>query len=264
MDAKATWAVFRFELSRALTTVRMLFWVAMVCFPPLLVTLTQLQTDNQPDLPDTVVTIFLLVPEVVCLMGLLLWATPAIHAELEGKTWSYLAVRPGGKGSVLLGKYLAAVAWTMPAALLSLVICLGLAPAIENKLNVGSVMTALVLLSCFTYGALYTLFSTLFLRRAMMVAVGYTFISEVLVGMVPAIVNQFTVQYHLRCLMGLWIRFDRLPISFRPVFGLTRSGTPESGPWWQHVLLLLGATAVLLTLAVTVLRRRELVTADDT
>ncbi len=48
---------------------------------------------------------------------------PLVHAELEGRTWIYLAVRPRGRVSVLLGKYLTAVAWTTLAGWTSTTIC---------------------------------------------------------------------------------------------------------------------------------------------
>ncbi len=39
---------------------------------------------------------FVLLPQVVTVLGLLLWATPVVHSELEGQTWVYAVVRPGG------------------------------------------------------------------------------------------------------------------------------------------------------------------------
>ena len=63
---------------------------------------------DERKVPDTVwgLILFGLIPEVITLFGLLLWVTPVVQAELEGRTWIYLAVRPRGRVSMLLGKYL--------------------------------------------------------------------------------------------------------------------------------------------------------------
>jgi ABC-type transport system involved in multi-copper enzyme maturation permease subunit len=76
-----------------------------------------------------------LIPQVVCLLGLLLWATPNVHSELEGRTWIYLAVRPDGKAMVLLGKYLTAVAWSASACLLALTISVIVCSAFQRLDN---------------------------------------------------------------------------------------------------------------------------------
>lgn len=256
MNFSAALAVFRFEFNRTLTPIRAVFWIALACFPPAIVGLIRYHAGSTLDPLAVPFILFVLIPEVVCLMGLLLWATPAIHSELEGRTWSYLAVRSGGKGAVLLGKYFTAVAWTALAAWLALTLSVLIAPRVEHALRLWGVIATLIVLSCLAYGALYVLLGVLFLRRAMVVAVGYTFISEFVVGFVPAIINQLTVQYHLRCLMAEWLQWDVLPPGMEELFFGTASAS-------QHVLILLGATAFLLTAAVLILRRRELVTADE-
>ncbi|MFO7904832.1 MAG: hypothetical protein R6U98_19370, partial [Pirellulaceae bacterium] len=65
-----------------------------------------------------------LIPGVITLLGLLLWVTPLVQSELEGRTWGYLAVHPRGRASLLLGKYLTAIVWTALAGCTSLTICI--------------------------------------------------------------------------------------------------------------------------------------------
>jgi len=255
MDARAILAVFRFEVSRALTPVRLVFAAALACFPPGLVALIRHLAGRPPDAASLAFVLFILIPEVVCLMGLLLWATPAIHAEVEGRTWSYLAVRSAGKGSVLLGKYLAAVAWTAMAAVLSLSLSILVMLPVESVLRIWLVLLTLIVFSCLTYGAIYMLLGVVFLRRAMMVAVGYTFVSELLIAFIPAMINQFTVQFHLRCMLVRWFPMKNMPRDMRILFG--------DAPVGQHMFILLAATVGLLTVAVAILHRRELVRADD-
>jgi F0F1-type ATP synthase assembly protein I len=59
----------------------------------------------------------------------------------------------------------------------------------------------------------------------------------------------------LRNLAAIW-----LPSDYVSGFFLASAGT---APWWQHVLILLGMTAVFLTAAALVLRRRQLITAPE-
>jgi ABC-type transport system involved in multi-copper enzyme maturation permease subunit len=251
---RTAWVVWRFECRRALGVGRLATVAALALFPVGLLGLVQYHGAHLERF-DWAVTLFVLIPEVISLAGLLLWATPVIQAEVEGKTWTYLAVRPGGKVPILLGKYAAAVTWAMLTALLSLSLSIGIvAPA--DKLQEGWLtLAALTVLSCLTYGALYVLIGVIALRRGMIVAVAYTFLFEFLVGMVPAMVNQFTVQYHLRTLLVRWLHMIDGPAGLTTMIG--------AGPPWRHVVILLAATAVLLTMAAAMLRRRELMTAGE-
>ena len=253
MSFRATMAVFRFELLRTLTPIRVVFWIGLACFPPAIVALIRYNAGHLGNPMQQAFPLFVLVPEAVCVMGMFLWATPAIHAELEGRTWSYLAVRSGGKGSVLLGKYLAAVAWTVPAALVGLTLAITILRPHDN-LQLWAVFSVLVVQSSLAYGALYMLFGVIFLRKAMVVAVAYTILVEIVLAFVPAVIRQFAVQFHLRCLLARWMEW-KLPPDAKLLFG--------EAPAWQHVLILLGATVALLTAAVCILRQRELVRADE-
>jgi ABC-type transport system involved in multi-copper enzyme maturation permease subunit len=254
MNPATAWIVFRFEIGRILTLPRLAIGAALAAFPPALVAFIQYQGGRLHQPVAGGVALFMLIPEVVCLMGMLLWATPVIHTELEGKTWAYLAVRPAGKGPILLGKYLAAVAWTAMLALISLTLSVAIIRPEEGTFFTWLALARLVVLSCFAYGAIYVLLGVLFLRRGMLAAVAYTVVFEVLVAFIPAVINQFTVQYHLRCLLIRWMDWPAVPPGFRALFG--------NSPWWQHVLILLGITAAALSVAAAVLRQRELVRGD--
>lgn len=252
---RTTMAVFRFEWRRTQTLGRVIFSLALALFPALLVGIIRFQAgpSESPELPTLV--LFFLIPEVVCLMGLLLWATPVIHCEMEGRTWPYLAVRPCGKGSILIGKYLTAVGWTTLVAWLGLTLSLAALQMGQGALQTWATLAALALLASLTYGALYMLLGVLFLRRALVVAVAYTFLMEFIVSFIPAVVHQITVQYHLRCLLAKWLGWTGLPHHV----GLDEQLFFSTAPAWHHVLVLLGMTAGLLSAAILVLRQRELV-----
>jgi ABC-type transport system involved in multi-copper enzyme maturation permease subunit len=254
---QSAWVVLTFECRRALSVARLATTAVLAGFPVALIWVIQWQGARLEQGPAWLPTIFILVPGVQCLLSMLLWATPAIQSEVEGRTWTYLAVRPGGKFPVVLGKYLAAVVWAVLPALLSLTISLVLIRPHTGLWAAWQTFAPLVVLSCLAYGALYVMLGVLFLRRAMIVAVGYTFFFEFIVGMVPAMVNEFTVQYYLRTLLLRWMPEDlAMPESFRRTF-------VGSGPSWQYVLILLAYAVVLLTAAGLVLRQRQLTTTSE-
>ncbi len=258
MHPAAVWSVFEFECRRALTWRRLLFIAALAMFPVAMVSLVQYQGGHLERNDRAEIALFILIPEVLCVMGLLLLATPAVHGELEGRTWTFLAARPSGRGSILAGKYLAAVAWTVVCAWSSLAICLGILHRDMPVLHLVAPLAALVLLACLAYGALFILMSVLFLQKAMVAAVAYTALMEVVVAWLPAMINHFSIQYHLRTLLVKWMSFSTS--THGPLFDRLFL---SSSPAWQHVAILLGAAAVLLAAATWILRHRELVKADE-
>ncbi len=259
MALRGAVTVLRFELLRTLTASRILGWCVLVMFPVFIVSVVSYYTSRFPDGKDVEpwsVMLFGLIPEVICLLGLLLWATPLVHTELEGRTWIYLAVRPRGRINVLLGKYLAAVMWTASAGWASANLSIAVARP-EMSLRLLWCISALVGLSCLSYGALYCLIGAFFHRRAMVIAVAYTLVFEFLVSLIPAMINKFTIQYRLRCLLVKWMGWDprELPEGFDLLLG------QES--WWVHVLILIGIIIGLLFAGSQVIQRREYATADE-
>ncbi|MHC4398223.1 MAG: ABC transporter permease [Planctomycetota bacterium] len=254
MSLQALAAVFEFEFRRTLSWRRSLFVLALALFPVLLLGLMQLEGASLRGRGMGERMAFILVPEVICVMGLLLWATPCIYSELEEKTWAYIAVRPVGRGTILMGKYLAAVAWTLVTATLSLALCLGIVSGSVDLAPAASGLGALVLISALAYGAVYVLLGVLFPQRAMVTAVAYTALMEGVIAWVPATtINRFSVLHHLRCLL---IKWATVPRGFEETYKSTN-------PAWQHLLILAGLTAAALAVAVFVLRRRQLVIAVE-
>jgi ABC-type transport system involved in multi-copper enzyme maturation permease subunit len=199
---------------------------------------------------------FGLIPEVITLFGLLLWVPPLVHAELEGRTWIYLAVRPRGRVSVLLGKYLTAVAWTTLAGWTSATVCV-LIVRPENGLRLWYTTVALVAIASVSYGAVYSLFGVWLHRRAMVLAVAYTLIFELLVSLIPAVINKFTVQYRLRGLFVTWMDWRSLmPEEAKELF-------LGNEPAWLHVTILLVGVVVVMSVALQLIQRKEYVTASD-
>jgi ABC-type transport system involved in multi-copper enzyme maturation permease subunit len=262
-------AVFAFEWKRALTWSRMLWWLGLALFPMFIMAIIRINAFNVTPVERRMEEswqsvwrglcawlIFALIPMLVSMLGTLLWTTPAISAELERRSWVYLAVRPHGGTAVLLGKYLAAVTWVIPSAILGLSIAVPLAgfATPEDSWRIWWSMTRLVLLSAPAYAAIYLLIGVVLPRRAMVVAVAYTLIFELLISFVPAIINKMTVQYRLRSLAAEWC-----DISFTSSTGSSTTAIWLIGnePAWQHIAVLIALTVTLLVLAVLILRATE-------
>ncbi len=255
-------AVFLFEWKRALTLPRMGWWAVLAAFPVFIVgvirfTLNQeLQRAWTPDELERVRQfwsglLYALVPMLVSMLGTLLWATPAISAELERRSWVYLTVRPNGGIAVLLVKYLAAVTWVIPPALIGLSIAVPLTNSGDGW-RLWWTMLRLVCLSCPAYGAIYLLLGTVLPRRALVLAVAYTLIFELIVAFVPAVINKLTIQYRLRALLVEWCGLD-FPRA-RPSGVLAFIG---DDPAWLHITVLVLLPPILLLASVAILRWSE-------
>ncbi len=256
-------AVFSFEWKRALTLPRKAWWLVLAAFPVFIAGLVRFTAVNHENGPEglwrhlSTWLLFALVPMLVAMLGTLLWTTPAISSELERRSWVYLAVRPHGATAVLLGKYLAAVTWVIPPALVGLTIAVPLTGT-GDSWRVWRALSGLVFLSCPAYAAIYLLLGVIFPRRAMVVAVAYTLVFELVVSFIPAVINKMTVQYRLRALAANWCDLN--------VFNTRESGAMAligTEPPWHHIVTLVCLTFVLVAAAVVVLRAREFSSSAD-
>ncbi len=249
--------VMRFELRRSLTPARIAMWLILVAFPVALIARLHALMPESGMPPEMQImplgaTLYLLVPEVTCLLGLLLWATPAISTEIEGQTWVYLALRQSGRRVVLLGKYLTAVVWTLSAAWVAIALSLLI---IGVEWRMWWVMGALAMLSCVAHGALYVLIGVIFFRRTMATAVLYTLTVEYGVSFVPALINKFTINYRLRGLLAQWMNWEEMRSSAENVFGTEPAGT--------HLLALAAITITMLGISLYRVNRAEYPTQQE-
>lgn len=257
MELGNVWAVFCFEWRRALTIPRIIWWLALTSFPVLIVALLRLTPGTPPPREAWAVLFFALVPMLVTMLGTFLWATPAVSTELERHSWSFLATRPNGNTATILGKYLVAVTWALPAALGGLAIAVAIAQ-LEEKWTLGANVALLTCLSCPAYAAVYLLIGSIFPRRPMVSAVAYTLIFEFVISFVPAMINTLTVQFRLRALFVDWMEF---PIGGRS--GFAAMALVGDSPAWLHVTLLIVYAFVTLLAAVLVVRAKEFSAADE-
>jgi predicted membrane channel-forming protein YqfA (hemolysin III family) len=252
-------AVFLFEWRRALTMPRLAWMVALMAFPPVLLLMIRTAARSDPPLEIAAILVYVLSPCVACMMSVFLWATPVLSAELEGRSWVYLAVRPYGPVAVLLGKYLVSVSWAVPVGLVSA--SLGaIVIGHEHLVQLVTVECGLATLSCLSYSAVFLLIGVILPKRAMVAGIVYAVTFEVAAALIPAAVNLFTIQYRLRCLLVRWMEMDVAAARGNPVF-VSYFGD-ESAAW--HVAVLLGMTAGYLAAAALLLRFREFTSAAET
>jgi ABC-type transport system involved in multi-copper enzyme maturation permease subunit len=257
MNLSSIAAVFFFEWRRAFTWARMAWWLVLALFPGFILGLVRFSLPHGEQASEPwIIMLFALVPMLVSMLGTFLLATPVVSSELERKSWVYLAVRPHGKVNLLLGKYLVAVTWALTAALAGLCVALAIIPR-DEMTRIGGIIARITLLSCPAYAALYLLLGALFPKRSMVIAVAYTLLFELIISFIPAIINTLTVQYRIRTLLYIWSGFNWA--SEGPNF-MEFVGNP---PAWEHVVILLAYTFVLVVAAVGVVRGREFSAAEE-
>jgi ABC-type transport system involved in multi-copper enzyme maturation permease subunit len=245
--------VIRFELTRSFTKGRMAIWGILVAFPVALFVLMD-RTNNAIRIEQWGITLYILIPEMVCLLSLLLWATPSISTEIEGQTWIYLAMRRSGRSMVLIGKYLTAVFWSLSAALLSVTLCLLLVDNVGG-MRLWTVLSILSVLSCFAHAGIFMLIGVFFHRRTMVTAVFYTLAIEYGLSLVPAVANKVTVNYRLRGLLAEWMDWEEARSTAESFFGHEEPHI--------HLFVLFTITVVTLFAAIFALARAEYPTQQD-
>lgn len=240
-----TLGVFRYELMRSLTPLRIMLWVGLMLFPVILVSfirfvMIQAGASSDDFLALTIV-LFILLPEVITILCMLLWATPIVNAELESQTWVYSVVRPKARWALISGKYLVAVTWTASCTSLSATFAVPIV-GMSGAFKVWITLSCLCWLSAICYGALFMLIGTLIQRRAMVVAFGYTILVEFILATIPAVINRFTISFRLWSI--LYNSIDIPPQLLDSNFMIQDSST------MGNVAVLLAASAFLLSVAI--------------
>lgn len=210
--------IFRLQLGQILGG-RMKWLMALCLALPVLLTfaavsaggLDELQSEIESDsAPEDEITItlqtisaiylFLLYPQVICLLLAMFYGTSVLGHELDGKTLTYLFTRPLPRWRFVVGKYLAIItALSIPTSISLFVSWLILGAHGSVALFVSLLIATLGALAA--YNAIFVLFGFLVPRRAMIVALLYGIVFEFILSFVPALVNEFTVTYYLRSIV---------------------------------------------------------------
>lgn len=254
-------ATVQFDFRRSLTLGRLSVFLVLSLFPPAIVAINLAGPGLEVEAAPVVIGVTVM---LVGLLAELLWATPIVYGELEGKTWIFLAVRPRGIVAMLLGKYLVAVIWTLAVCGVSLALSILIAAVaqVPNALHMGFVFSILITLAAFAYAAIFALIGVLFHRRAMVFAMAYVILFELLIAQVPAIINQITVRHHLTALAVKWLDFRILGDEEIPDFIIQQMlGTQEAD--WQNILMILITATIALALSIQLISKREFLSVDE-
>jgi ABC-type transport system involved in multi-copper enzyme maturation permease subunit len=265
-----------FELRRSFTFQRTSVSVILALFPPLMLSLlifgsmvaeskisSSQAAQVSASVQDVSRLLTILMVAMVCLLSLMLWATPNISSELEGKSWSFIASRPGGRISVFLGKFLASFAVAFSISMIAVTLCVvisnrmfGIADASRLWLAMGGVFFA----ACLVYSAVFSMIGTIFIKRAMVVAAGYIIGSDIVLASIPgALINKFTLRYHLQELGIRWVGWfmpGTAESEYRQVFGTGWST-------WLHISVLVAIMSLALSIGCWVIVNREYVISDE-
>ena len=285
MIARKILATFVFEFFRSLTTSRIATSAVLALFAPVMLTLIgfSLNIDgvrHQIPFPLLLIGVFQL---LAIFLSVLLWATPVVYSELEGKTWTYLAIRPNGKFASTLGKYFNAVFWASMTATVSLTLsCLvisqfpwdpdiviprrvadqpelyekwhGMFTHSSSPIVIWYSLFPAIVLGAFALSAIFIHIGLIAHKRGMVFAVIYGII-ETVFAFLPAVVRQFTVGFHLRNIGLKLADFDFEQFDAGVV-------TDESGLWF-HFLVLAIITGIHVGASVYWLHSREYITAEE-
>ena len=250
----AVLAVAGFQLRRLFTLPRLAIAALGVLFPAAV--LLAVRTTLSGSMDGTVVVIlYALIPEALCMLGLLVTICPAVADELERGTWAHVAVRPHGRRALLLGSFVAAVAWTAAVAILAL--CLALAVSgMAHPWKRLPLFAGLVGLSCLGRGALFALPAVIVPKRALVASVGVAIVVEYLAGFLPAVVNQLTVSLRLRSLLVQGMGWGRqMPAGMQLLI--------DPNPVWVQCGAVVLLAGVLLVASVLILDRRQFPPSEE-
>lgn len=249
-----------FELRRSLSGQRVAIALVLAMFPAFIMFMVfRTVGANGYELAELLMALMLW---IVGLLSLILWLPPGVYSELEGQTWILSTSRPYGRVSLLLGKYGAATIWTLIVLATSYGLTWAVCLRYFDLSQFAWGFFQISILAALSYGAMFSLLSVVALKRAMGFAVGYVLVSEILLASVPALVQKFTVRYHLQSI-GLATISD---------FGLDRINDEqfvnnvilhEPLPLWGNYACLFGGSLAILCLTMAIVNWRQLITVNE-
>jgi len=250
-------ATCMFELRRSMSAQRVSVTAGLALFPPAMLALLIFgakvsNADGGALMVDSAQFLAVFLTALVLLLGLLLWATPNVYSELEGKSWLFIASRPHGRSSVFLGKFMASVLVSLTICFVAVSLCV-LVIKRNNEtiepIHLWLSMNFVYLLATLIYAAVFSLIGVVFVKRAMVVGAGFLIGFDVFLASLPgALINRFTVRHHLQEI--------GIAKEYRFIYG-------QEWATWIHVTLILVATILLLIAGAKIISSREYVTSDQ-
>ena len=229
----AVLAVAGFQLRRLFTLPRLAIAALGVLFPAAVLLAVRKTLSGSMD-GTVVVILYALIPEALCMLGLLVTMCPVVADELERGTWAHIAVRPHGRRALLLGTFL----------------------GMAHPWKRFPLFAALVGLSCLGRAALFALPAVIVPKRALVASVGVAIVVEYLAGFLPAVVNQLTVSLRLRSLLVQGMGWGRqMPAGMQLLI--------DTNPVWIQCGAVVLLAGVLLVASVLILDRRQFPPSEE-
>lgn len=205
---RATFLLFRTHLWRIVWTKRVLMCALLALLPSLIPVLASLSEHGPSPLemvlyPGWHIYLGFIVPLVSLITG-----SAVISEEIDDRTITYLFVRPFPRAALLLGRWLATAVILMVvlgggcAALVITAKVLAPSPELaEFPAAAVAPLIQVAMLGGAVYSALFAAIGT-FLKRPMIVGLGYVFLIEVLLARMPGRNQNLSVVYHLWSYVG--------------------------------------------------------------
>ena len=247
-----------FEFKRSLSTQRLMLAAVLSLFPPTMLFFTSVSGSQ---LPITDLFILILVG-IVSILAQLLWATPNVYSELEGKSWIFLASRPRGRIALFLGKYASSVIFSYGICVIAITLCLFIKTYVPpaswaNPIPDWIGLNGIALISCIAYSAIFSLIGTLFEKRAMVLGAAYVGVAEITIATVPAIINKFTARLHLQGIASHWLGWlhPLTPDEYATLYGDYSAGF--------HLICLGAGVVIVLAAGCFAIMTRQYITAEE-
>ena len=263
-------ATCMFELRRSMSAQRISVSIGMALFPPAMLSLLIFgakvsSADGGAQMIDSAKFLAVFLTALVLLLSLLLWATPNVYSELEGKSWLFVASRPAGRTLIFLGKFMASVVVSLAICFTAITLCVLVIRSTNETINpirLWLSMNVVYFLATLIYAAVFSLIGVVFVKRAMVVGAGFLIGFDVFLATLPgALINRFTVRHHLQeigiATMGWFFPANAgSEQDYRNIYG-------QEWSTWIHVTIVLSVTLLLLIIGTKVISSREYVTADQ-
>ena len=263
-------ATCMFELRRSMSAQRISVSIGMALFPPAMLSLLIFgakvsSADGGAQMIDSAQFLAVFLSALVLLLSLLLWATPNVYSELEGKSWLFVASRPAGRTLIFLGKFMASVVVSLAICFTAITLCVLVIRSTNETINpirLWLSMNVVYFLATLIYAAVFSLIGVVFVKRAMVVGAGFLIGFDVFLATLPgALINRFTVRHHLQeigiATMGWFFPANAgSEQDYRNIYG-------QEWSTWIHVAIVLSVTLLLLIIGTKVISSREYVTADQ-
>ncbi len=264
-------ATCTFELTRNLSVQRLMVAGVLGLFPPVMLFLIMfvprlLGGQSFVGIPEFLI---ILLVSIVCFLSLLLWSSTVVDSDIEGRTWVYLASRPMGRTSSLLGKFLAALlqCWAVCGiAIVGSVAVVHFAGALTgHPVRLILSLMAVFAVAAVVYNSVLSFLGVLFFKRAMVACVAWALTSELFIANIPAVVRFLTVRYHVQELVFRWVGW---PFPDENAKGISRSREAYLEIYgdhglWLHLLVLGVFTVVAMSAALWRINHHEYLSAEE-